>query len=128
MTDAGAVAEPERGDELAVFHPCVRFRSVETAEVQTVRGGEVAVGPGTGEREARAAGVVDVDDVLLKGHQGRIGGEFGEKRVTDREQSVGSKGYAVLERGVAVALGGDEASSRGVVQRGGVSRIGTRRR
>ena len=26
-----------------------------------------------------------IDDVLLKGHQGRIGGEFGEKRVTDRE-------------------------------------------
>ena len=51
MTDAGAVAEPERGDELAVFHPGVRFRSVETAEVQTVCGGEVAVGPGTGERK-----------------------------------------------------------------------------
>ena len=64
MTDAGAVAEPERGDELAVFHPCVRFRSVETAEVQTVCGGEVAVGPGTGEREARAAGDDGGDDGL----------------------------------------------------------------
>lgn len=76
VSDPRAVAEPERGDELAEFHARVGLCAVEAPKVEPVGGGDVAVRPRTDRLEPRLAGGARADDVLLKRREGRVGGEL----------------------------------------------------
>ena len=76
VSDPRAVAEPERGDELAEFHARVGLCAVEAPKVEPVGGGDVAVRPRTDRLEPRLAGSARADDVLLERREGRVGGEL----------------------------------------------------